>query len=169
MNYKIEELEHCYSKLSEGRKKLVTPLFLDDETYANQWQAKSYERKKETPDRELLTLKNELVRSKSEVIIANLLRAKKVPYHYEYPFKLRNGVVIYPDFVCLNKRTRQEFYWEHCGKMDDPVYTIRMTQRISEYSRNGVILGKNLIITLETASSPIETKSVERLIDGLLV
>lgn len=168
-NYKAEKLEACYTKLSQGRKLLVQPLFSDDETYAQAWQSKKYERKKETPEYNYQTLKNELVRSKSEIIIANLLNSKKVPYHYEYPVKLSSGAIIYPDFFCLNKRTRQEFYWEHCGKMDDPEYTERMTQRITDYSKIGIIPGKNLILSLETAKTPLETKVVEDLIGAYLL
>ena len=166
--YNTTGLEQNYTNLSEARKQLVEPIFIDDETYAQQWQAKNYERKKDTPDGSYITQKDEAVRSKSEIIIANLLNAKKVPYHYEYPLRLSNGVTIHPDFFCLNKRTRQEFYWEHCGMMDDPTYTTNFTQRISDYSKSSIIPGKNLILSFETTSLPLETKSVERLIDVFL-
>ena len=168
-HYNPEHLEQSFSNLSAARKQLVEPIFIDDETYAQQWQAKNYERKKDAPDGSFLTLKNEAVRSKSEIIIANLLHNKKVPYHYEYPLKLSNGVTIHPDFFCLNKRTRQEFYWEHCGKMDDLEYTSNLTQRIADYSKTGIISGKNLIITMETGKIPLETKNVERMIQAYLI
>ena len=132
-HYKPERLEQCYFELSDARRQLVPPIFISNETYASQWQAKKYERKKETPDGSFITQKDEVVRSKSEIIIANLLNSRKVPYHYEYPLQLSNGNIIHPDFFCLNKRTRQEFYWEHCGKMDDPIYTTSITQRITDY------------------------------------
>ena len=167
-DYSPDNLEQSFSNLPAARKQLVTPIFLDNETYAQQWQAKNYERKKDAPDGSFLTLKNEAVRSKSEIIIANLLHNKKVPYHYEYPVQLSNGVTIHPDFFCLNKRTRQEFYWEHCGKMDDLEYTVNLTQRLSEYSKCGIIPGKNLILTMETGQSPLETKNVERVIETFL-
>lgn len=167
-NYKPEKLEACYTKLSQGRKQLIQPLFPDTETYAQAWQSKKYERKKESPEYNYQTLKNELVRSKSEIIIANLLNARKIPYHYEYPVRLSNGAILYPDFFCLNKRTRQEFYWEHCGKMDDPDYSEYMIQRIADYSKIGIIPGKNLILSFETAKTPLETKAVEGLIEAYL-
>jgi hypothetical protein len=44
------------------------------------------------------TSRAETVRSKSEVIIANLLHAKDIDYHYEHPLEL-GGVVKYPDFT----------------------------------------------------------------------
>ncbi|MBP5603223.1 MAG: hypothetical protein J6X78_10910 [Treponema sp.] len=167
--YKPDNLEQIYKDLPQSRKQLVQPIFLDNETYARQWQSQKFERKKDQPDGTYQTIKAEAVRSKSEIIIANLLNEKKVPYHYEYPVPLSNGVIIHPDFFCLNKRTRQEFYWEHCGKMDDLEYTANLTQRFSEYSKCGIIPGKNLIITMETSKTPLETKAVERLIAAFLV
>ncbi|MBO4533918.1 MAG: hypothetical protein J5726_09545 [Treponema sp.] len=167
-HYNPEHLEQSFSNLPAARKQLVEPIFLDTETYATQWQAKNYERKKDTPDGSYITQKDEAVRSKSEIIIANILNSKKIPYHYEYPLQLSNGMTIYPDFFCLNKRTRQEFYWEHCGKMDDLEYTVSLTQRFSDYSKCGIIPGKNLIITMETGKIPLETKNVERMIEIFL-
>ena len=40
---------------------------------------------KNAPQGNLETIKGEKVRSKSEVIIANLLTSHNIPYHYEYP------------------------------------------------------------------------------------
>ena len=53
--------------------------------------------------------------------------------------------------------------------MDDPIYTTSMTQRIADYSKTGIIPGKNLILTFETAKNPLETKVIERLIEGFLI
>ena len=167
--YNTTSLEQSYTNLSAARKQLVEPIFIDDETYATQWQTKNYERKKDPPDGSFITQKDEVVRSKSEIIIANLLNSRKVPYHYEYPLQLSNGNIIYPDFFCLNKRTRQEFYWEHCGKMDDPIYTTSITQRIADYSKTRIIPGKNLILTFESARTPLETKAIVRLIETYLL
>lgn len=166
--YTPQKLINCYTNLPQGRKKLVTPFFISDEEYAQNWQKKEYEHKKEAPEGNLLSFKNEPMRSKSEVIIANLLKEKNIPYHYEYPVHMKNGATFHVDFLCLNTRTRQEFYWEHCGRMDDPDYTSSMTRRISEYSRTGIILGKNLIITMETEQSPLDIKEVERTIKTFL-
>lgn len=168
-DYSPDKLEQSYQNLPAARKQLVTPIFLDNETYAQQWQTQKFVRKKEQPEGTYQTIRGEYVRSKSEIIIANLLNSKKIPYHYEFPLKLSNESIIHPDFFCLNKRTRQEFYWEHCGKMDEPSYTANLTQRIVDYSKTGIILGKNLIITMETHQTPLETKNVEQLILSYLV
>lgn len=169
IHYKPDRLEKIHQKLPDSRKVLVSPIFLDTSTYAAQWQSQTFERKQDQPDGTLLTMKNEPVRSKSEVIIANLLNAKNIPYHYEFPLKLKNGVVIHPDFYCLNTRTRQTFYWEHFGMMDTPDYASRFVLRLSSYSQNNIFPGKNLLITTESSIHPLETRCVEKLIETFLI
>ena len=168
VQYNPKQLEQCFLSLPQARKQLVRPVFIDDQTFLTQWESQIFEPKKDQPDGSLRTFKNESVRSKSEVIIAHLLYTKKVPYYYEYPLELKNGLTVYPDFLCLNKRTRREIYWEHCGMMDDPEYTSHLTRRLAEYSKKGIFPGQNLILTFETATTPLDTKHVERWIEVFL-
>lgn len=167
-NYSPQKCINCFSKLPTARKLLVTPVFIDDNTYVKQWQTQKFELKSDTPEDNLFTPKNEHVRSKSEVIIASILKAKGVPYHYEFPVKISSSITFHPDFFCLNKRTRQEFYWEHCGRMDDPEYARGVVKRLSLYARKNIISGKNLILTMETHEHPLSTKDVEQLVETFL-
>ena len=66
------------------------------------------------------TSKGERVRSKSEVIIADVLNREGVPYRYEYPIYIKGIGKIYPDFTVLNIGIRKEMIWDHFGMMDDP-------------------------------------------------
>ena len=166
--YSPQKCERCFSKLPLARRLLIKPFFVDDKTYAKLWQAQKYEAKKEEPPGSLETLKNEHVRSKSEVIIANMLNSKGIPYHYEYPLKITSSLTLYPDFFCLNKRTRQQFYWEHCGKMDNPEYSGNLVRRLALYAQKDIIPGKNLILTMETLDHQLSTKDVERMIKAFL-
>lgn len=165
--YDSNKLIKLYEKMPQGKKQFVTPLIYDDKTFAEKWQAQTYERKP-IPIDTFTTLKKEVVRSKSEHIIANLLYQKNIPYHYEFPCKLKNGVVIHPDFYCLNKRTRQTFYWEHLGMMTSRDYANDFVQRLSQYSQNNIFPGKNLLITAESDTHPLNTRDVERLINTFL-
>ncbi|MBO4641006.1 MAG: hypothetical protein J5710_14760 [Treponema sp.] len=45
-DYSPDNLEQSFSNLPAARKQLVTPIFLDNETYAQQWQAKTMSEKK---------------------------------------------------------------------------------------------------------------------------
>ena len=55
------------------------------------------------------TTRGELVRSKSEVIIADLLDGFGVPYAYEQPFKGPDGSIRYPDFTVADAETGPNF------------------------------------------------------------
>ena len=65
------------------------------------------------------TVRGELVRSKSEVIIANALHYHNLDYIYE-PELVLEGKVKRPDFKVVDEDTGEEWYWEHCGMMNDP-------------------------------------------------
>ena len=167
-HYAPQKCERCFQKLPQARRLLVKPFFLDAESYAKQWQAQKYEPNKDFPEGNFFTTREEHVRSKSEVIIANMLNNKGIPYHYEVPVKINSSLTFHPDFFCLNKRTRQEFYWEHCGKMDDPEYSGDLVRRLTLYAQKNIIPGKNLILTMETLKTPLNTKDVERTIETFL-
>ena len=66
-----------------------------------------------------------------------------MPYRYEFPIKLKSEsgtgrkvseVTFYPDFLCLNLRTREEFCWEHFGLMDDEEYANNAAGKINHYA-----------------------------------
>ena len=84
--YKEKCCDTVYQKLPSTRQEVVTPLTLNDEQYAAAWLKVNYRCKKISEDApQLFTDNNEQVRSKSEVIIANSLKAAEVPYRYEFP------------------------------------------------------------------------------------
>ncbi len=114
------------------------------------------------------TVGGEHVRSKSEVIIADMLKHYDVPYHYEPVLKLRDQVKC-PDFLVLNTKTRKEYIWEHFGMMDKPEYCKDAIEKLSFYENTGYSLGDNLIITMESSLHPLDTKYAERMIKKYLV
>ncbi len=165
----------AFEALDETRKSLVTPATLTDAQYAERWQNQPYRKsKKHEENQKLATDNGELVRSKSEVIIANSLKSNNVPYRYEFPLVIEREegeedyCKFYPDFYCLNVRTRTEFAWEHFGMMDDAEYAERAVQKMSLYSANGYFPGKNLIITMESKSTPLSSQEINRIINEYL-
>ena len=57
---------------------------------------------------------------------------------------------------------RKEIYWEHEGRMDDPVYARNAVKKIYGYEQNGLFEGERLILTYETEETVINTKDIER-------
>lgn len=163
-------LTAIYTKLCPARQSLVTPITLTDAQYAAQWQAVSWTGLPFTPDSDdYITARGERVRSKSEVIIADTLARHGIPYRYEYPLELKNGHIIHPDFLCLNVRTRAEFYWEHFGLMDDPDYLERTLGKLKDFAENKILPGKNLLFTMESTACKLSTRQIENLINEFLV
>ncbi len=170
----LSHLQKIYDSLCPERRGLTTPLTLTEEQYAAQWKAVSWKgRGFADDDKKLLTANGESVRSKSEVIIADTLHRMGIPYRYEFPLKIKKSLTetrtFYPDFLCLNLRTRQEFYWEHFGLMDEAEYSTNAVGKINLYAANGIILGQNLIISMEAKNCELDTEYLEKIIQKFLI
>lgn len=80
------------------------------------------------------TLASFMVRSKSEVIIANLLFDRDVPFTYEDPLYAPDGTFHLPDFtVTAQGRT---WYWEHVGMLHDESYRHRWETKQAWYDQH---------------------------------
>ena len=163
--------EEYYESLCPARQNLITPVIQTDNQFVKSWLAQPYEQKgfDFNDQTDFRTIKNERVRSKSEIIIANTLERKHVPYKYECPIYLKELGIIHPDFTALNVKRRKIVYWEHLGKMDDEVYARKNTFRINVYQKNGIFVGDNLIVTVETSAMPLDIRLLESLIDHHLL
>lgn len=162
-----------YERLNKGRKQIVDPVLLPDKIYAEQWLERMRNLQElnsndyEKPEG-FVTLNGETVRSKSEKIIADELKRRGIIYVYEAPLML-NGKVIFPDFTILNLRTREVWYWEHLGKMDDPGYSESSSWKIRRYEAAGFFPGEQLIISMETSQQPLRSEEIDMFIERYLL
>ena len=122
------------------------------------------------------TKRGDLVRSKSEVIIANELLAQGVDrYEYEAPLGLPDGRTRYPDFTVVDDDTGERYYWEHLGLLHNPDYAARWTRKLNAY-RAACILPHDegggeagtLIITRDDEHGGIDTRAIADLIRDVL-
>lgn len=120
------------------------------------------------------TTRGDAVRSKSEVIIANLLHAAGISYHYEHPLEL-SGVTKYPDFTIEDDDAGITYYWEHCGLLHDVAYRKRWEEKRAWYQKNGISPfevggGPNgvLIVTRDAVSGGIDSAEIADVIKELL-
>lgn len=157
----VDNIRSIYSMESPEVKGYVRPLDLSDDDYIAEWLADPYV-PKAMPDgiTTYRTEQGEVVRSKSELNIANALYRNHIPYKYECPLVLSNGTLIYPDFTTLDVKTRHVRYWEHRGMMDDKEYARMAVLRNRAYVKEGYALGEDLIITEETQSHPLGTDDI---------
>ena len=106
-----------------------------------------------------------IVRSKSEVIIATALYDNNIKFEYEKAIKIAD-VIYYPDFT-VEKKNGDIILWEHLGLIDNPDYRNKVYRKIMKYNENGYYQGKNLILTYETAESPLDPMDVEHEIEKM--
>lgn len=110
------------------------------------------------------TENNELVRSKSEVIVANALYNAGYSYEYEKALVLSDGNTIYPDFTINYFGT--EYYLEHCGMLYNPAYKARWEVKLQKYKDNGLI--NQLIVTEDNLDGGIDSKKILEIIKDKL-
>jgi len=94
------------------------------------------------------TVKGDRVRSKSEVIIANLLAQNGISYEYEKKLEYEKGKWIEPDFT-ITLPDGRELYWEHLGMLGVESYDKRWLEKQDIY--DNYFSGK-LIVTYEGAT-----------------
>lgn len=182
--YRLEELKGKYSLLKkyadfyekekEKSKDLVeqNPAYAslladylkDTQDKSNSWQEGPYPHNAKYKNNLIYkTLAGHMVRSKSEVLIANALFLNGIPYRYEYALQLE-GITLYPDFTIRHPKTKQIYYWEHFGMADKLEYQDRITEKLKLYLKNGIIPTIDLILSYETSKSPLDIEKVEWLI-----
>ena len=159
-----ERAEDQFDKIPLGKQPEINPIRLSDQLFVKKWEAEPYASLGFTDQTAAyFSDKNERMRSKSEIIIANMLNKYGVPYRYECPLNL-GGKEIYPDFTVLNVRLRKEYYWEHLGLLENPEYQHKNLSKIVLYEMNGYFPGDSLIITFETSKQPLNMILLERII-----
>ena len=164
-NHGEVDIENVYDGLNQYRKEIVTPLVITDEMYAEWWEMEAYETNPYHPeDKVYPTKKDEMVRSKSEVLLADMYYELGIPYRYEAGLRLKNGKKKYPDFTLLNIHKREVIYHEHLGLMDNEEYRQANFNKLDEYRRNGIYPGKNLIITYEGERCFLNIKEIKQMI-----
>ncbi len=120
------------------------------------------------------TSRREMVRSKSEVIIADRLASHGIDYAYEQPLTVGNATK-YPDFTIEDMESGETYYWEHCGMLHVPQYRRRWEEKLAWYRSNKILPSKEgsgergvLILTQDGANGSIDAANIDRLITEVL-
>ena len=109
------------------------------------------------------TLSEIMVHSKSEVIIANMLFERNIPFKYDVPLFSPDGTFYRPDFVIT--WNGEEWYWEHLGMLDKEEYKNHWDAKKEWYEKNG--FSARLITTEEREG--LDSKAIEKLIEKYFV
>lgn len=108
-----------------------------------------------------LTDRGELVASKSEEMIANMLSARGIRYEYEREMMVA-GVSLKPDFV-IWRADGSMVIWEHAGLLDDVKYRKNFERKMELYRQEGFTQMKNLIVTYDE-NGAFSMRAVRRMI-----
>ena len=165
-----EEIKNIHKKMPEAKRILIVPYVISDEEYVNYWLKSNGENENTISIvNGFVTEQGEIVRSKSEKMIADKFNLNRIPYVYEPQLRLKKNVVVCPDFLLLNKRSHEEFYLEHFGMMDNPEYCKKALQKIELYEENHIYLGQRLFATFESSIKPINMNQIDTIINMYLV
>jgi len=106
-----------------------------------------------------------LVRSKSEVIIANVLTGYGIPFMYEksFPYPDARGFYFEPDFT-FELPNGETVIWEHLGLLNDLEYCSRNAYKLNTYQQHGFLIGRNLLITQDDQKGNCSSAYIDKLI-----
>jgi hypothetical protein len=115
------------------------------------------------------TDKGHMVRSKSELVIANKLVAMGLgeKYEYERPVEGRTAIgLVHPDFSFVDP-SGDLIIWEHLGMLSKPEYEKGWRFRREWYAKNGWVLGENLFTTEDDERGGLDSKDVQEVADRI--
>ncbi|WP_051538323.1 hypothetical protein [Butyrivibrio proteoclasticus] len=161
-SYNIDAIESEYRDASEGLKKHIIPITKTTEDRIAEWYDTVQGSQNYYYDEgDFKTNNGEMVRSKSEKIIADTLYRNNIPYKCEPRVILADGSDYYPDFIIYNVRKDKTLYWEHFGLISDPGYAVKNFKKLRLYDDADFRLGDNLIISMEWDELPIDITKLE--------
>ena len=165
----VKSADSVYDELGETRRQLVTPILLSESRRAIIWENETFVSNSFHPEeKKYETHRGELVRSKSELLIANIYAELGIPYRYENELVLKDGGRMFPDFTLFDTRRRKLIYHEHFGMMDDAVYWENAMRKIERYQKNGIFLGCNLIVTFEGRNTLLNVRELKEMLSSVL-
>jgi hypothetical protein len=107
--------------------------------------------------------KGHMVRSKSELVIANMLYAMGLDYAYEraYTGEMVSGRKR-PDFSFVDP-AGDVIIWEHLGMLDLKAYRSGWEKKLTWYEQNGFQLGVNLFTSEEDDRGALDSQQIKAL------
>lgn len=103
------------------------------------------------------------VRSKSEMMIVELLISHGIEFEYEKPLEIYNEggqkITIHPDFT-FRTRSGKWIYWEHLGRLDLEEYRQDTIWKLQRYFENGILPSINLLLTVDDLDGSLDMSTI---------
>ncbi|MBE6037001.1 MAG: hypothetical protein E7223_05255 [Clostridiales bacterium] len=125
-----------------------------------------------------VTADGELRRSKSEVILDEILKSTGLVYAYERPLYI-GGKRYLPDYTILRPSDLQPIFLEHYGMTGEGVtehneenqmysYALRNEEKRLAYQRAGIVPWKNLIYTYDLPDGSVDVRGIRKVLELFL-
>ncbi|MBR0373872.1 MAG: hypothetical protein IJH91_05045 [Mogibacterium sp.] len=109
-----------------------------------------------------------MMRSKSEVVIANALLDAGIAFVYELPVKVR-GKWIRPDFTIYCPKTGRIIYWEHVGMLHSERYRNDFALKMDTYHWAKLVPGVDFLLSFEDLKGNLNSDIIDVMIRELLL
>lgn len=126
------------------------------------WAEEPYTQSTYKPEKKTKTTSRGLrVRSRAELLIAEMLYRYDIPFRYEQVV-MAGRYELAPDFTFLDHEGNP-FYWEHCGMMADPDYVDHYLWKRKTYEGISICEWENMIYTYDPGDN-IDMREIEAVI-----
>lgn len=121
-----------------------------------------------------------MVRSKNELLIAEMLLQFNIPFRYEKRLDLECVEInqygqanyyiktVYPDFTIFLPNDKV-LYWEHEGGMEKPDYRRSNIDKLNCYFMNGILIPDKLIVTMDSETVPFDNNVILKIINDFIL
>lgn len=173
----IEDLTEKYKSVNSSdilqrmpkRFQKFPPEYFFPQPIEEGWENEPYEQSDYMTERKIhMTSRGLSVRSKSELSISEEFYKFEIPFRYEQVLRI-GEYQIAPDFMPRNKRTGQQFYWEHCGMPGNEEYMKHHKWKMNLYESVGIVPWKNLIVTYDGEDGTLNLAEIESVIRNKLL
>lgn len=159
--YDPYEIQAVYEDLYQTFSNLTPQPFLPNSLRIERWCSQKIPPRPFPEKLKQLTNRGDLVRSKYEQSIANILFELGISYIYEKPEVFNNKRYL-PDFTILDPENGTLVYIEAFGRMDDRDYSLGVVQKVHDYEANGLNQGKDFFMVYDSLESPFDPIAFRR-------
>lgn len=133
-----------------------------------QWMDAPFDQSTYKPHEKIHTTSRNLkVRTKSELIIAEILYTYNIAFHYEERIYIM-GRRFAPDFT-IKLSDGRIYYWEHVGLTNDKSYMHDHYDKLRYYQHKDIVPWKNLILTYDSELGDLNTQIIHSEIKNKLL
>jgi hypothetical protein len=113
------------------------------------------------------TQRGVMVRSKSELFIADMLESLGIPYQYEVELPY-DDYHLCPDFTVVRPRDGTVIFWEHFGMSHNQDYLKKMDLKLDKYRNLDIRPWDNLMISYDREDGSLNAGVIRAMIEGWL-